>query len=95
MEVEADHARLVIPQEQLEGLLPSLGFSRADITKMLGVSERTIRRRRETFDMPSTGQAFSQIDDDEIDRKIFKKIKLSKKFWSCKKGFAKDSDTLC
>ena len=37
---------------------------------MLGVSERTIRRRRETFDMPSTGQAFSQIDDDEIDRKI-------------------------
>ena len=61
--------RLVIPQEQLEGLR-SLGFSWTNIAKMLGVSERTIRRRRETFDMPSTGQAFSQIDDDEIDRKI-------------------------
>ena len=36
---------------------------------MLGVSERTIRRRRETFDTPSTGQGFSQIDDDEIDGK--------------------------
>ena len=46
--------RLVIPQEQLEGLR-SLGFSGTDIAKMLGVSERTIRRRRETFDMPSTG----------------------------------------
>ena len=61
--------KLVIPQEQLEGVR-SLGFSWTDIAKLLGVSERTIRRRRETFDMPSTGQAFLQIDDDEIDRKI-------------------------
>ncbi len=61
--------RLVIPQEQLEGLR-SLGFSWTGIAKMLGVSERTIRRRRATFNMPSTGQASSQIDDDEIDRKI-------------------------
>ena len=61
--------RLVIPQEHLERLR-SLGFFWTNIAKMLGVSERTIRRRRETFDMPSTGQAFSQIDDDEIDRKI-------------------------
>ncbi len=33
--------RLVIPQEQLEGLR-SLGFSWTGIAKMLGVSERTI-----------------------------------------------------
>ena len=61
--------KLVIPQEQLEGLR-SLGFSWTGIAKMLGVSERTIRRRREAFGIPTTGQAFSQIDDNEIDRKI-------------------------
>ena len=50
--------RLAIPQEQLEGL-HSLGFSWTGIAKMLGVSERTIRRRVEALDIPTTGHAFS------------------------------------
>ena len=38
---------LVIPEEQLDGLR-SLGFSWSGIAKMLGVSEKTIRRRRDS-----------------------------------------------
>ena len=37
---------------------------------MLGVSERTIRRRREAFDIPNAQEDFSQIGDEQIDRHI-------------------------
>ena len=61
--------KLVIPKEQLEGLR-SLGFSWTGISKMLGVSERTVRRRREDFDISCSAEAFSQIEDDEIERHV-------------------------
>ena len=43
---ERGRPKLLIPKEQLEGLR-SLGFSWTSISKMLGVSEKTLRRRRE------------------------------------------------
>lgn len=58
--------RLLIPQEQLEGLR-SLGFSWVAIAKMLGVSERTVRRRKEEYNMSSSVNIFSEISDSEID----------------------------
>lgn len=57
---------LVIPKEQIEGLR-SLGFSWAAMARMLGVSEKTLKRRREAFDVSSTIERFSDISDDEID----------------------------
>ena len=58
--------KLLIPQEQLEGLR-SLGFSWVAIAKMLGVSERTVRRRKEEYNMSSSTYLFSEISDGEID----------------------------
>ena len=43
---ERGRPKLLIPKEQLEGL-QSMGFSWTSISKMLGVSEKTLRRRRE------------------------------------------------
>lgn len=59
--------RLLIPQEQLEGLR-SLGFSWVTIAKMLGVSERTVRRRKQEYNMSSSTDIFSEISDSEIDK---------------------------
>ena len=61
--------KLIIPQEQLEGLR-SLGFSWISISKMLGVSEKTLRRRREAYSMSSAVKLFSDISDDEIDHLV-------------------------
>ena len=44
---------LVVPEEQQDGLR-SLGFSWSGIAKMLGVSEKTIRRRRDSYSMASS-----------------------------------------
>ena len=59
--------KLVIPKEQLEGLR-SLGFSWTSISKMLGVSEKTLRCRREAYDMSSTCEQLSDVTDDEVDQ---------------------------
>jgi len=58
--------KLKIPKEQLEGLR-ALGFSWVAISKMLGVSEKTVRRRKEAYNMSSSMELFSKISDDEID----------------------------
>lgn len=68
--------KLVIPKEQLEGLR-SLGFSWAAISRMLGVSERTIRRRREAFDGPNFFEDFSQISDEQIDHHVENVLRMS------------------
>ena len=59
--------RFLIPKAQLEGLR-SLHFTWNKIAQMLGVSERTIRRRREELGM-NVGQtdAYSDIPDDDLD----------------------------
>lgn len=58
--------KLHIPREQLEGLR-SLGFSWASIARMLGISEKTVKRRREEYDMSSRHLLFSDITNDELD----------------------------
>ena len=59
--------RFLIPKQQLEGLR-SLHFSWQNIALMLGVSERTVRRRRSELGM-TVGQTlnYSEIDDGELD----------------------------
>ena len=56
----------LIHQEELEALI-ELGFSFNQIASMLGVSERTIRRRREIFGLPIGAEHYSQISDQHLD----------------------------
>ena len=59
--------KFLITKEQIDGLR-SLHFSWKKIAEMLGVSERTVRRRRQEFDMAiGNSVTFSEIDDDELD----------------------------
>lgn len=55
-----------IQREELEALI-ELGFSFHQIAFMLGVSERTIRRRREYFGLPTGANCYSQLSDEELD----------------------------
>ena len=55
-----------IHEEELQSLI-ELGFSFHQIAVMLGVSERTIRRRRELFGLPIGADCYSQISDEELD----------------------------
>ena len=61
--VSSDHgiSRLSfnVPQELLKTLPTRLGFSWAQIAGDLGISERTLRRRRRLYEMPSSGPCFS------------------------------------
>ena len=67
---------LVILKEQIEGLR-SLGFSWAAMARMLGVSEKTLKRRREAFDISSELERFSDISDDEIDHFVKTALDIS------------------
>ena len=58
--------RLLIPKEQLEGLR-SLGFSWSSVAEMLGVSEKTIRRRRDAYGIPSISEELMEISDELLD----------------------------
>ena len=63
--------RYEITQEQIELLHDALGFRWADIARMLGVSSRTLIRRRQDFSMPvGHQQNFSTLSDDALDRVI-------------------------
>ena len=59
--------RLAISREQLESLQGHCRFRWNDIAWMLGVSDRTLRRRRHEFGMRVEGRAFSNISDSELD----------------------------
>jgi hypothetical protein len=63
----AGRPRFLITKEQLEGLR-SIHFSWRKIAEMLGVSERTVRRRRQELEM-TIGQSlsYSEIEDGELD----------------------------
>ena len=55
----------VIPIEQLEALI-ELGFNMTTIATLLGVSERTIRRRREIYGLPIGSDRYSDLSDVEL-----------------------------
>ena len=59
--------RFCISQEQLEALHDrSCGMRWSDIARTLGVSERTVHRRRHQFGMPVGGREFSDISDQQF-----------------------------
>ncbi len=75
--VGAGRPRFFIPREQLQGLR-SLHFSWKKIAEMLGVSEKTVRRRRHELDMAIGYQnCYSNIPDDELDVFIRRILDLS------------------
>ena len=60
--------RLQILQEQLQTLYIDAGFRWADIGRILGISERTLRRRRHEFGLPvGVGEDFSDVSNDDLD----------------------------
>ena len=60
--------RFEIRQEQIHGLREALGFRWVDIARMLGMSPRTLNRRRQEFGLP-LGQEhnFSSLSEADLD----------------------------
>ena len=57
--------------QQLNALHNEAGFRWADVSRILGVSERTIRRRRHEFGIAVGRQiAFSDISDNDLDNHV-------------------------
>ena len=59
--------RVVVTQQQLQTLHGVCGFRWNDIAETLGVSDRTLRRRRHEFGMRVEGREFSLLSDAELD----------------------------
>ena len=60
-----------VTPEQLNVLHNEAGFRWADVSRILGVSERTIRRRRHEFGLAVGRQiAFSEISDNDLDNHV-------------------------
>ena len=57
-----------VPKSQIEALM-ELGFSYAAMARMLHVSPRTIRRRREEYGLP-IGRYYSDITDNHLDELV-------------------------
>ena len=57
---------LDVSQELLETLHFQVGFSWSQIARNLGISESTLRRRRRSFQIPSSQQSFSNIRDNAL-----------------------------
>ena len=75
--VGAGRPRFLIPRDQLQGLR-SLHFSWKKIAEMLGVSDKTIRRRRHELGMMIGYQSsYSDIPDDELDVFVRRILDLS------------------
>ena len=64
-----------IRKEDLESLL-ELGFNFHQMSMILGVSERTLRRRRELFGL-GIGNNFTQISNEELDDIIFNILQVT------------------
>lgn len=62
-------SKFLIPESQIVGLR-SLNFSWKDIAAMLGVSARTLSRRRAESDLPVCLSSHSNITDEELDRMV-------------------------
>ena len=61
--------KFLIPERQLAGLR-SLNFTWKKISEMLGVSEKTLRRRRMESALPVCENNYTDITDEELDRTI-------------------------
>ena len=63
--------RLQILQEQLQTLHNDASFRWADIGRILGISERTLHRRRHEFGLPvGVGEDFSDVSNDDLDEHV-------------------------
>ena len=68
--------RYAVGVEQVAGLR-GMGFTWRAIANILNVSERTLRRRRKEFDMPSFKDEFSSMTDEEVDHVVREILTLS------------------
>ena len=68
MNNNAGRPRIFVTREQLETLHEQCHLHWSDIAHSLGISERTIRRRRHEFGMPVEGRQFSIITDSQLDQ---------------------------
>ena len=59
--------RVRVTREQLQSLNEDAGFTWSEISRTLGISERTLRRRRHEFGMRVEGKEFSSLSDSELD----------------------------
>ena len=59
--------RVVVTQQQLQTLHELCGFRWNDIAETLGVSDRTLQRRRHEYGMRVEGREFSSLSDAELD----------------------------
>lgn len=63
--------RLQMLREQLQTLHNDAGFRWADIGRILGISERTLRRRRHEFGLPvGVGEDFSDVSNGDLDEYV-------------------------
>ena len=70
--------RLQILQEQLQTLHNDASFRWADIGRILGISERTLRRRRHEFGLPvGVGEDFSDVSNDDLDEHVRKILEVT------------------
>ena len=67
---------VVITRQQIEALR-EIHFSWSSIARLLGVSERTLERRRREFQMPIGKACYSDISDEELDRIVSQIIGLT------------------
>lgn len=68
--------RVVITRQQIEALR-EIHFSWSSIAILLGVSERTLERRREEFEMPKGRACYADISDEELDRIVSEILELT------------------
>ena len=59
--------RVHVTREQLQSLNEDAGFTWSEISRTLGISERTLRRRRHELGMRVEGKEFSILSDSELD----------------------------
>ena len=61
--------KIMLSKEQVSVLI-SLGFKFVEISKMLGVHPKTLRKLRREWDLPVGTNVFSEITDDQLDETI-------------------------
>ena len=62
--------RVRVTREQLQSLNEDAGFTWSEISRTLGISERTLRRRRHEFGMRLEGKEFSSLSDSEFSHQL-------------------------